>query len=380
MNVGTMALEDGARVDFSRLRSERRSRVLAAMETDDLDAVLLGRPGNVRFVGGARQLWTAGIRPFAPACAVTRATGEVHLLSVWDEGIPPEIERSQLFGITWNPSLLAESIRAVPGLLDARRIGTDSLGPMFASLLRAALPGATFVDASVALTRARATKTAAELACITTAAAVAEAALAEMAAELRPGLSEKQLVARYHAVIAGLGSPTPPSEAVAFAIPRVGPPAYRQVATERPVGPRELVVLSPGAFYAGYEAALARTFLVAGRPSRGQQRLAADARQGLDALVAACRPGATGAELRRAWESTGLARPPVPWAHGLGLGAEPPVIGLGRGDRVILAPGTVLAVQAWVAAAGAGGVLERDTIHVTEDGPRTITRYARTGS
>ena len=63
----------------------------------------------------------------------------------------------------------------------------------------------------------------------------------------------------------------------------------------------------------------------------------------MDALVAACRPGNTGADLYRAWESEGNPDSPVPLAHGLGLGAEPPLIGLGRGRDAALDEGMVLA-------------------------------------
>jgi Xaa-Pro aminopeptidase len=97
----------------------------------------------------------------------------------------------------------------------------------------------------------------------------------------------------------------------------------------------------------------------------------------MDALVAACRPGNTGADLYRAWEGAGNRESTVPLAHGLGLGAEPPLIGLGRGGSATLEEGMVMSVQSWVAEEGVGGCLERATVRITSTGSKTLTRYGR---
>src|SRR6185312_13077205 len=117
--VGMMGLEDDARVDFARLRAERRAKVLSGMESHDLDALMLGGVGNVRYVSGARPLGRAGVLPFAPVAVVVRDTGRVHLLSTWDEGVPPEIGRDDLYGLSWSPANLAASLAAIPGLCES---------------------------------------------------------------------------------------------------------------------------------------------------------------------------------------------------------------------------------------------------------------------
>jgi Xaa-Pro aminopeptidase len=182
----------------------------------------------------------------------------------------------------------------------------------------------------------------------------------------------------YLAAIAGLGVPTPPSEGVVCATPRHGPVYRRRLASDRVVGPGELVAISPGAFCAGYEASLART-VVAGdvAPTDAQRRLAGRSRGALEAVVAACRAGATGADLEEARAAAGAPPPAAPFVHGVGLGAEPPLIGAGLGRSAQLAAGTVLAVEAWVAEEGAGGVLEGDVVLVTDAEPEVLTRYGR---
>jgi Xaa-Pro aminopeptidase len=137
------------------------------------------------------------------------------------------------------------------------------------------------------------------------------------------------------------------------------------------------VVLAPGALYAGYEAGLARTRVAGRRVDRATAELAARCASAMDALMAACRPGGSGADLYRAWEETGNPQSLVPLAHGLGLGAEPPLIGLGRGRDAVLEEGMVLSVQSWVTEQGVGGLLERATVHVGSAGPTALTRYRR---
>ena len=121
---GAAALVDGARVDFARMRQQRRARLLEAMDAADLDAVVLGRPANIAYAAGTRSLWTAGSRPFGPGVVLSRR-GEIHLQSTWDDGVPEEIEHASLFGLSWNPARIAANLAAAPGLAGARRVGTD---------------------------------------------------------------------------------------------------------------------------------------------------------------------------------------------------------------------------------------------------------------
>jgi Xaa-Pro dipeptidase len=375
--VGMMGLEDDARVDFARLRAARRAKVFSGMESHDLDALMLGGVGDVRYVSGARQLGRSGVLPFAPVSVVVRETGRVHLLSTWDEGIPPEIGRDDLYRLSWNPANLAADLAKIPGLRDARRVGTDGLTPMFAGLIRGLVTPAELVDAAPVMASARRTKTPDEITCLEVASAIAEAALGAMEDALAPGITERELLGIYDERIASLGAPMPPSESVCFATPSHGPVRFRHLASDRPVGEGELVVLAPGALYAGYEAGLARTRAAGNAGSAGTPDLAARCAQGMDVLISACRPGNTGADLYSAWEDTGNEDPGVPLAHGLGLGAERPLIGLGRGRDAVIEEGMVLSVQSWVADEGIGGCLERGTVLVERGGPTVLTRYGR---
>ena len=365
-------------IDFVRLRAERRRRLFDAMADGGVDVLVLGRPANVAYASGAQQLWTAGARPFGPACLVVRSTRRVHLLSTWDAGVPPEIVHDDLFGLSWNPAILASNLRSIAGLGDATRIATDGFSPGARQWLGAVCPHAAVVDATPVLSRARTPKTADELACIVSAASIAEAALSALVVALDPGVTERQLVGVYAEAIAGLGAPTPPTEAVVCATPRQGPVRLRRLATDRRLAPGELVALNPGAFYGGYEGTLARTWVVGSMvPSPAQRRLAQRCRETLEVVLDACRAGTTGAEVCRVWDSTGEAPPPEPFVRGVGLGAELPLIGHRVGQSAHLVAGAVLAVTAWVAEDGVGGVLEQDLVLVTDGEPARLTRYGR---
>lgn len=376
VRVGVMALEDSSRVDFVRLRSDRRAKVFAGMAVHGLDALILGGAGNVHYVTGARVLGRAGVLPFAPVCVVVRSTGRVHLLSTWDEGVPPEIEREDLYPLQWNPRNLMDSVAAVPGLRESRRVGTDGTTVSFGAMLESV----ELVDGGAVLAAARRIKTDDEITCLEVAAAISESALSVMSSALRPGITERELLGVYSSHISGLGAPVPPSESVCFATPSVGPVAFRHLVSDRVVGDGELVVLAPGALYAGYEAGLARTFVTgsasAGSASAGALALAGQCAAGMEALVGACRAGGIGADLYRAASGAGLSSAGL-LASGLGLGAEPPAIGFGRGHDAVLEEGMVLSVQSWVAAEGVGGCLERATVVVGARGPLVLTRFGR---
>jgi Xaa-Pro dipeptidase len=374
--IGMMGLEDDARVDFSRLRAERRAKVFSGMKTQGLDALILGGAGNVHYVSGARQLGRAGVLPFAPVAVVVRSTGRVHLLSTWDEGVPPEIGREDLYGLSWNPLKLMASVAAIPGLREARRIGTDGLTPTFVLFTKLAGP-AELVDAAPVMEGARRIKLAEEITCLEVASAISESALSAMEEALQPGIAERELLGVYYEHVARLGVPTAPSESVCFATPLSGPVRFRYLVSDRPVGDGELVVLAPGALYAGYEAGLARTRVAGGSAPPGAADLALRCARGMDALMAACRPGNIGADLYQAWEDAGNPESPLPLAHGLGLGSEPPVVGLGRGRDATLEEGMVLSVQSWVAEEDVGGCLERATVVIESGGAVELTRYGR---
>jgi Xaa-Pro aminopeptidase len=320
------------------LRAARRARVVAAMDAAGFDVLVLGRRDDVAYASGARALWTAGTRPFGPACVVVGATQATHLLSTWDAGVPPEIPFDRLFGVTWNPAVMAEALRAVPGLPEARRVGVDAWSPGFARALPRLAPGAALVPADDVMRSARAVKLPAEVEHIASAVGVARSGL-EAAADV---------------VITGGGAAAARAGAITALAERGGLVPTSGVAVVPVAAEDPRVHVDVGVLVDGYEGGIGRTVGADDGPSA----------EPLRRILAACRAGATGAEVARAASDAGADH----WlARGSGMGYEPPVVTDGVGAAATLAAGMVLSVEVGVA-----GDRRRDLVLVTDDAARPL--------
>jgi Xaa-Pro aminopeptidase len=358
--------------DGLALRTGRRARAMAQMEAFDLDVLVLGRQANVRYVTGAPQLWVAGTRPFAPICVVVRATGEIHLNSTWDEGMPEEIDHDHLYGLAWNPMTLIEVLRNIDGAATARRVGTDALSPTFGQLLPIAFPNAELVDGELAMRTARRIKTAEEVVALRGAIRVAEAGLAVALSELAPGITEQSLTGAMLEAMAAGGVSTSATQDGAWVTSREH--RWRQGPRDRLVADGDLVAFASGALADGYVGEVGRTVPVG--DVSGADELFDRSNALWDKLVAACKPGASASDLLAAYEVAGEPLPPMPVAHGLGLGFDPPVVSPDLPETSIAAqldPGTVLAVTGYVWAQGVGAVYQRDAVLITDDGAEVLT-------
>ncbi len=361
--------------DDRALRSGRRQRALDQMAAHDLDVLVLGRQANVRYVAGAPQLWVAGTRPFGPTCVVVRETGAVHLLSTWDEGVPDDIPRQNLYGISWNPMNTMSVLQRIDGAATAQRVGTDALSPVFAQLLPTAFPNAELVDGELAMRAARRIKTDEEVAALRDAIAVAESGLAAAVAELQPGVREQTLAGVLLEALAAGGVCTPSNQDVAWATSRDHP--WRRATGDGRVRAGDLVAFSAGVLAGGYMGEVGRTWpagSVAGAGNIGALYRRWDALWAR--LISVCRPDAGAGELLAAYQAAGESAPPMPVARGLGMGFDPPVISkhlpaTAAGER--LEPGMVLAVTGYVWEQGVGAVFGREAVLITPDGPEVLT-------
>lgn len=360
--------------DARALRKGRRERALAQMAEHELDVLVLGRQANVRYFSGAPQLWVAGTRPFGPICTVVRSTGEIHLNSTWDEGIPDEIDHGHLYGLAWNPMTLIGVLKGIEGAATARRVGTDALTPTFAQLLPLAFPDAELVDGERAMRAARRTKTPAEVDTLRGALRVAEEALAVAVAGLRPGITEKALAGALLEAEAAGGVSTPATQDAAWVTSREHP--WRRARSDGRIAEGDLVAFAAGVLADGYVGEVGRTWPVGGADSPSTRALYHRADELWDRLIAAVRPGAPASDLLAAYEAAGEALPPMPVAHGLGLGFDPPVVTpdlRSTAEAEVLEPGMVLALTGYVWQEGVGGVFRRDAVHLTADGPEVLT-------
>lgn len=359
--------------DARALRFSRRERAIAQMEAHDLDVLVLGRQANVRYISGAPQLWVVGTRPFGPICTFVRDTGEIHLNSTWDEGIPEEIPHENLYGFAWNPMTLIGVLQNVKGSDTARRVGTDALTPTFAKLLPMAFPNAELVDGEQAMRAARRIKTAEEVQAFRHALSVAEQGLAKGVAGLGPGITEKALAGAMLEAEAAGGVSTPATQDAAWVTSKEHP--WRRAEGEGRVREGDLVALSAGVLADGYVGEITRTVYV-GAPNDAVHALYRRRDRLWDSLINACRPERPTSALFDAYEQAGERLPAMPVAHGLGLGFDPPVVSprlRATAEADILEEGMLLAVTAYVWERGVGAVFTRDAVLITADGAEVLS-------
>jgi len=369
------------RPDDATLRVARRTRVLAQMEAADIDVLVVGREGNARYVSGAPRLWTAGSRAFGPGCVLVRATGSVHLLSTWDEGIPDDIPHEHLYGISFNAANFVKALQRIEGAATARTVATDALTPSSAQLLPKAFPSAELVDGEPLLRRVRRVKMPEEVDAIRASVRVAERALGEAEVALAPGVTERQLTGVFMEAMASAGVTTPATQDVAWVTSRQDP--WHRASRDLAVEPGDLVAFDAGVILGGYSGELGRTHAVDGDVAidRGLSQTWDEL---WDRLLAACRPGAPLTGLLDAYEAAGVPPPPMPVARGLGLGFDLPLVthALPRtaGEQQV-EPGMVLALTAYAWKERVGALFGQEPVVVTAGGPELLTtnpfRYAR---
>ncbi|MCV7243575.1 aminopeptidase P family protein [Mycobacterium mantenii] len=363
--------------DDRALRSGRRERALVQMEAHDLDVLVLGRQANVRYVTGARQAWVAGTRPFGPTCVLVRETGAIYLLSTWDEGVPDDIPHENLYGISWNPMNTIANLKKIDAAATARRVGTDALSPAFAQLLPSAFPNAELVDGEAAMRAARRIKTTEEIAALRESVRVAEVGLAAGVSQLGPGVTEQTMTGAMLEAMAAGGVSTPANQDSVWVTSRDRP--WRRVTGDGAARTGDLVVFAAGALAHGYIGQVGRTRAV-GEKSAGARALFARADAVWDGLASACTPGARTNDLLAGYRTAGEALPPMPVAHGIGMGFDAPVVSAqlnpDGGDEQ-LEPGMVLAVTAYVWEEGIGAVLLRNPVLITADGSEVLTSNTR---
>lgn len=367
--------------DDEVLRVSRRERVLAEMEAEGIDVLVLGREANARYVSGVPRLWLAGTRPFGASCVLVRETRAIHLLSTWDEGVPDDIPREHLYGYTFNPANMLDALGRIEGATTFRTVATDGMSPGAAGLLSSVFPDASIVDGDELMRRVRRIKLPAEIDGIRSATAVAERSLAAAAAAVTPGTTERRITAVFMEEMGGHGICMPSIQDVAWATsPTV---SWGRAGRDTPIADGSLVVLEGGVMLDGYTGELGRT-VVAGEASPDSTALLGRRDELWDRLLAACRPGEPLAALLRAYEDAGVPAPPRPVAYGLGLGFDAPLVSAELPHSAAderFDEGMVLAVAAYVWQRGVGAALGAEPLVITGDGaePLSTTPFAGAG-
>ncbi|SEL40758.1 Creatinase/Prolidase N-terminal domain-containing protein [Blastococcus sp. DSM 46786] len=359
--------------------SQRREVLRATAAERGLDAVLVTNLLNVRYLtgftgsNGALLLRVDGRDLFGTDGRYTTQAGvqvpDVELL----------VDRATV------PALAREAVRSGSGALPARRIGyeshdltVDGLHGLERVLADAAAGGTVPELASVrrAVEAQRAVKDPDEIESLRRACAVADQALAELAAEgaLRPGRTELEVGRELDARMLALGAEAPSFETIVATGANSAIPHHRPDQTELRSG--DFLKLDFGATVEGYHSDMTRT-LVLGQAADWQREVYALVAESQAAGRAALAVGADVVAVDAAARDVIVAAGHGDhFTHGLGHGVgleihEAP--GIGQQGAGTLAAGMAVTVEPGVYLPGHGGVRIEDTLIVTGDAPELLT-------
>lgn len=347
----------------------RAARVHEAAAEAGCDALVVTDLVNVR--------WLTGFTG-SSGTAVVRA-GSVALVT---DGRYGEQARSELAATACDGEVLegrtrAEQdahLRSLLGGLGAVGFEAEHLSVAAHGRLRA-LVACDLVATSGLVEDGRRVKDAAELARIERAAAVADAALADVLPRLADRPTERELADDLEAAMRRRGSHEPSFPTIIASGPNAAMAHHRP--SPSLIGEGHTVVIDFGATVEGYRSDITRTYVV-GEPTALQQQVYDVVLTAQRAGLAAVRPGATSAELDRSCRDAITDAGWGEWfvhgtGHGVGLRIhEAPWITRSHADTV--RAGDVLTVEPGVYRGDFGGVRIEDLVVVTDDGCRPLTR------
>lgn len=266
------------------------------------------------------------------------------------------------------------------------RVGIEldgTLTPRELEILRSAFPASSFTSSDGLVEWVRAVKTPAEIAVITEAAAISDAAMEVARDAIKPGAREADVAAEvYAALVRGTGDlvgSTPAQPYMAMGENTNNPHLRWRDGIYGP-GP---VYVELGGHRHNYAAGLSRSFHL-GEPSPGYRRVEGVVTDGMTAALEAMRVGARAEDVEAAWRkvvapfgitkaarigySIGISFPKTIWMEG--------TISLAPGDLTVLVDGHVLHLMVAVWLDDLGYALS-ETVHVTDSGPRPLSALPR---
>lgn len=347
----------------------RAARVSGAMADAGCEALVVTDLVNVR--------WLTGFTGSSGTAVVRAGTVVLVTDGRYGEQARSELAAAACVGEVLEGRTQAEQdvhVRSLLGGLGAVGFEAEHLSVAAHGRL-STLVGRDLVSTSGLVEVGRRQKDAAELARIERAAAVADAALADVLPILTDRPTERELRDDLEAAMRRLGSDEPSFPTIIASGPNAAMAHHRPSTSLISEG--HTVVIDFGATVDGYHSDITRTYVV-GEPTALQQEVYDVVLAAQRAGVAAVRPGATSAELDSACRESITAAGWGEWfvhgtGHGVGLRIhEAPWITRSHTDTV--RAGDVLTVEPGVYRGDFGGVRIEDLVVVTDDGCRPLTR------
>lgn len=375
--------------------ADRMKKVKASMEAEGVDVLLITNPSNMNYLSGYdawsfyvhqllvvtaeedRPYWM-GRRMDANGARLTTWLGEDHILYYPDDYVQSQTKHPMDFvsGILrdWN--------------LGDRHIGVEMDNYYFTALcyqkLQQGLPAVRFHDTTLLVNEVRLIKSQKEIAYMKTAAKIVDNAMQTAVETIRPGVRECDAAAQiYQAQISGLdefGGDYP--AIVPLMSTGVKSSAPHLTWSDQVYEEGNLVVMELAGCYKRYHSPLARTIKL-GTPTPKEKNLMDAVLEGIQATLAAVKPGVTCEEVARVWQgviekhgfvksdrigySPGLSYPPDWGEHSASIR---------EGDQTVLQPNMTfhLVPSIWQEDFG---IEVSETFAVTENGFETLANFPR---
>jgi len=415
---GTMGVDWEERINFERLRNERLARLRAELEKSDLGALLAFDFANIRYMTST-HIGTWAMDKLIRFALITRNSDPI----IWDFGSAakhhslfnpwldhthteqdadphaphhgatrPRLESGSRAGIStlrgaFPPGAgIAEGVAAkVKRELEKFGVANEPLGVDLIELpilFALQAEGISVVDGQQTFLAARRIKTSDEVALLTNAASMVDAAYENLYEFLRPGVKENECVGLVAKTLYDLGSEY--VEGVnAISGERCSP--HPHVYSDRLIRPGDPAFFDILHSFNGYRTCYYRTFAV-GSASPGQIDAYKRAREYMDLAIALVKPGATTADIVAVWptaqefgfkdEEAAFA---LQYGHGVGLSIwEKPIFSrlVSFENPEVLEEGMVFALETyWPSADGIGAARIEEEVVVTATGCEVITKF-----
>lgn len=340
-----------------------------ALHEQELDAILITRPENQRYLSG----FTGG----EAALLITQDAASLLTDFRYYEQVA---EEAPSFTLVKVETKLSQALRELLKKQGVKTLGFESTHVPYSEYqaLRRSTRGVKWVPTSDVVEDIRVIKDTDELARMKKAIAIADAACDHIRDWIQPGMTEKQVAWELETHMRNHGA-----DGIAFSFIVGGGPNGAKphaVPQDRPIREGEPIVLDMGARVDGYNSDLTRTICI-GEPDAKLQEIYGVVLRAQETAEKGARAGMQGQEIdaiaRKVITDAGYGDY---FGHGLGHGVglaihEKP--GAGRLSQNVMQPGMVVTIEPGIYLPGWGGVRIEDIVVFTQHGIDVPTRACK---
>ena len=382
------------RVDLDALRQKRVAKAEEQRRKAGLDALLVWKDENCRYLTDLRPQLIAGKTTALNGALLIEGKAPILFCSGGERDrvdrtmpwikevhtIPIVEEKALVEGLVTN--ILGPVLREYD-LTDAK-LGLDESNMVFHNALTSHFSKLKVEDGDTPMQQARMIKLDEEIVLLEEATAIADAVCATATAMVADGVRECEVAGEAMRTLFRLGGEYAHVMTPFVASGEHMAPPHR-ICSDKLIRHGDVVFIDIGAAWGGYFGDMART-VICGKASDEQKKIYTAVYEGLKAGIAEMRPGRTNKDAAdaviKAADKYGLGGRFLSLfiGHGVGIGAnEPPYIGetLPGAPTYAFRPGMVFAVEPliWVEGVrGGGGVRLEEMVLITENGPHVMSR------